>query len=301
MWIKSVQATVKSAIKRFCKVHDTILTDIYLTGSDRDDSTWYLSAFPQWKQDLLPPRQHNPGSADDLSATSVREILYESPDRLIGTSVLRLMNKLPLSTVKFLEGFVTREDSPIWDLRKEHEFIVKAKQAWAGAPYPVNFMAADAAIIQSGHILVVRRGNYPGYGLWALPGGYVNVNERIRAAAIRESVEETGIRLTTGKRAEELTKTMLNGSIRAHEIFDDPKRSERGRMITVVYLMRLDDTKPLPMVKGQQVPFYESDGKDEVETLEAFWLPLDRAFDEPTRWFEDHMQLVQWAVDQLDD
>jgi bifunctional NMN adenylyltransferase/nudix hydrolase len=301
MWIKSVQATVKGAIKNFCHPRRLILTDIYLTGSDRDDTTWYLNAFPQWKTDLLPPRQHNPGTANDLSATSVREVLYETPDRLIATNVLRLMNKLPLSTVKFLENFVTREDSPIWALRKEYEFVAKSKAAWAGAPYPVNFMAADAVIIQSGHVLVVKRGNYPGYGLWALPGGYVNVNERIRAAAVREAMEETGIRLTTGKRAEELTRIMLNSSIRDHEIFDDPKRSERGRMITVAYLMRLDDTKPLPAVAGQKIPFYEADGKDELETLEVIWLPLDRAFDNPTNWFEDHLQILQWGADQLDD
>jgi bifunctional NMN adenylyltransferase/nudix hydrolase len=300
MWIKSVQNTVKSAMTQFCSERETILTDVYVTGSDRDDSTWYLNAFPQWKKDFKPAMgAARPGETDDLSATSVRKVLYTS--QLNDIDIESLDKKLPLTTRQFIRRFMDNNLPELSRLRAEYDFILRGKAAWSVAPYPVTFNTADAVIIQSGHVLVVRRGNQPGLGLLALPGGYVNQHERIRDAAVREAIEETGIRLTTGKNAEEITMRMLKGSIRAQEVFDDPKRSERGRIITVAYLMRLDDERPLPAVKGQNVPFYEADGKDTVETLEAFWMPLDRALENPAQWFEDHIQILEWAVAQLDD
>lgn len=298
VWIKSVQHSVKSAMRRFCIERDIILTDTYITGSDRDDSTWYLNAFPQWKQDLVPAMEHAPGRAADLSATSVRTVLYESD--LATGDLESLLPKLPITTMQFIDRFIDKKPAELDRLRVEYKFIKKGKADWSVAPFPVTFNTADAVIIQSGHILMVKRGNQPGLGLWALPGGYVNQFERIRAAAIREALEETGLRLAEGKKGKEITERMLDGAIRAKEIFDDPNRSERGRIITVAFLMRLDDEKPLPKVAGQNVPFYESDGKEEVETIEAAWLSIDWLLENGHLIFEDHSQIIEWAVSQLD-
>jgi bifunctional NMN adenylyltransferase/nudix hydrolase len=238
--------------------------------------------------------QHRPGTATDLSATSVREVLYEN----VGT-VKSLAGKLPPTTLHFLESFVTKTET-LTALQTQHAFIKEGKAKWASAPYPVTFNTADAVIIQSGHVLMIRRGNQPGYGLWALPGGYVNQHERIRAAAVREAVEETGISLTTGKNAEAITKKMLDGAIRAEKIFDAPGRSERGRIITIAYLIRLDDTKPLPKVAGQNVPAYEAGGKIIAETLNAEWKRLDWVAANSNLIFEDHDQIIEWASAQID-
>jgi bifunctional NMN adenylyltransferase/nudix hydrolase len=298
VWITSVHATVKSAMTAVAIEQNIILNDVYLTGSDRDDSTWYLNAFPQYRQALVPAMSHKPGDPSDLSATSVRKILYESD--LADDDLAALSAKLPQSSIRYIDNFIRTNRLALEALRVEYNAIKDGKAKWAGSPFPVTFQTADAVIIQSGHVLLIRRGNQPGYGLWALPGGYVNQHERIRDAAVREAEEETGIRLTTGKNAVEITKKMLDGSIRAKELFDDPNRSERGRIITMAYLMRLDDTRPLPKVEGQNVPYYESDGKEIVETLEAKWVPLDRALELTDQWFEDHLQILEWAVAQLD-
>ena len=298
VWIKSVQATVKSAMTSVCLEQNIILNDVYLTGSDRDDTTWYLNAFPQWKLDLVPAMSHNPNRHDDLSATSVRKVLYESTLSVHDMGVLA--SKLPASSVRFIDRFVSENKEVIERLRIEHKFIQDGKKKWSVAPHPPTFQCADAVIIQSGHILLIRRANQPGYGLWALPGGYVNQHERIRDAAVREAEEETGIRLASGKNAKEITLRMLDGAIRAKELFDDPNRSERGRIFTMAYLIRLDDTKPLPKVSGQNIPFYEANGKVELETLEAQWVPLDRALEMTDQWFEDHRSIAEWGVSQLD-
>lgn len=44
-----------------------------------------------------------------------------------------------------------------------------------------------------GRLVLVRRAIEPGYGLWVFPGGYVDRGEEIRAAAIREAREESGL------------------------------------------------------------------------------------------------------------
>jgi ADP-ribose pyrophosphatase YjhB (NUDIX family) len=47
-------------------------------------------------------------------------------------------------------------------------------------------------------IVLVKRGISPGYGLWVIPGGFVDRGETVEAAAVRETLEETemGVRLT---------------------------------------------------------------------------------------------------------
>ncbi len=45
----------------------------------------------------------------------------------------------------------------------------------------------------SGRVVLVRRAIEPGYGKWVFPGGYVDRGEEVRAAAVREAREETGL------------------------------------------------------------------------------------------------------------
>jgi 8-oxo-dGTP diphosphatase len=54
-------------------------------------------------------------------------------------------------------------------------------------------VGVGAIVIRNGCILLVKRGSSPGKGLWAPPGGLVELGETIREAAEREILEETGI------------------------------------------------------------------------------------------------------------
>ncbi len=50
----------------------------------------------------------------------------------------------------------------------------------------------------AGRILLVRRVNPPGAGLWSIPGGKVEPGESEAAAVVRELAEETGLRVQPG-------------------------------------------------------------------------------------------------------
>jgi 8-oxo-dGTP diphosphatase len=70
-------------------------------------------------------------------------------------------------------------------------------------------------------VLLIRRGNPPFKGRWALPGGFVREDEDLEAAAARELAEETGV---SGAVLEQVAAV------------GTPRRDPRGHTVTVVYV-----------------------------------------------------------------
>ena len=52
--------------------------------------------------------------------------------------------------------------------------------------------------IEEGRILLTRRAIHPAFGKWTFPGGYVDWGEPVHAAAVRETLEETGLTVELG-------------------------------------------------------------------------------------------------------
>jgi 8-oxo-dGTP diphosphatase len=80
-------------------------------------------------------------------------------------------------------------------------------------------------------VLLICRKKPPHQGTWALPGGFIEMEETLEASARRELAEETGVR--TGKLVQLAT-------------FGDPGRDPRGRTISVVYLARVNASQVKP-------------------------------------------------------
>ncbi len=86
-------------------------------------------------------------------------------------------------------------------------------------------MTADVAVLrleEIPEILLVKRKNPPFEGRWALPGGFMEIEETLEEAARRELMEETGIKA---------------GELIRYESYDVPGRDPRGRTITQVFIL----------------------------------------------------------------
>ena len=119
------------------------------------------------------------------------------------------------------------------------------------------------AIDGNGRVLLIKRGNPPFQGHYALPGGFVDVGETVEDACRRELLEETGVV------AKKLT---LIG------VYSDPERDPRGNTVSVAFLAR---------VKGAAMA---GDDAAAVEWVEN-WRRLEIAF--------DHKQILKDAAKLL--
>jgi 8-oxo-dGTP diphosphatase len=128
--------------------------------------------------------------------------------------------------------------------------------------YPRPMVTVDIAIVTreaKPRVLLIRRKNPPFAGMWALPGGYINMDESLEAAARRELLEETGVN------AARLEQVHTSG---------DPGRDPRGRTITVLYLARIDASKVKPRAAD--------------DAAEVGWHRLDR----PPQLAFDHREML---------
>ena len=119
-------------------------------------------------------------------------------------------------------------------------------------------LTVDGIIIDGDKILLVRRGREPFEGLYALPGGFVELGETTEQAVVREVLEETGVR-TRVKR--------LFG------VYSEPSRDPRGHTASVVYVLA-------PLTKRAK-------GGDDAS--EAKWLPLGEL---PSKLAFDHSRII---------
>jgi len=90
--------------------------------------------------------------------------------------------------------------------------------------YPRPAVTADIVLFRSPRdeieVLLIRRAHDPFKGKWALPGGFVDENEPLEHAALRELEEETGVK---GVRLEQVAA------------FGDPGRDPRGHTVSIAF------------------------------------------------------------------
>lgn len=131
--------------------------------------------------------------------------------------------------------------------------------------YPRPSVTADCVVItkeDTPQVLLIQRGFEPFKGCWAIPGGFMNIDETTEQCAIRELEEETGLKIS---------------DVRQIGAFSKVDRDPRGRTITVAYLAIVD--APLE-VKGLD------------DAAKAKWFPLGAL---PSLAF-DHADILRDAI-----
>ncbi len=84
-------------------------------------------------------------------------------------------------------------------------------------------VGVGAVIIKDGKVLLVKRGQEPGYGTWSIPGGAVNLGERLSQAIEREVLEETGLVVKAGEMVKVYEPVIRDdkGRVRYHYVLID--------------------------------------------------------------------------------
>lgn len=257
-WVEQVQA----AVHRFAEKVGA--KRIAIIGYEKDESSYYNRSFPTW--DFIDIGAYAEHGGHPIDATKIRELLFEG-------HVSYLKGVVPDSIFDHIVAFTKTDDFA--QLVKEYRYIQDYRKAWKDTPYPVVFFTVDAVVVQSGHLLLVRRRAEPGKGLWALPGGFIGQRERAFDGAIRELREETRLKVP---------EAVIRGSVRSAKLFDHPDRSLRGRTITQAFLFDLPEQDRLPKVKGSD------------DAAEARWFPLEEVGRMGDQLFEDHKSIIEMMV-----
>lgn len=256
MWIEEIQEKVKALVP-------DLNVKVGIIGHKKDRTSFYLDLFPQWKNVEVP-------NIDGIGATWVREAYFEKKDFI--------PDMLPDSVISFLREF--KETEHFQYLKEEYEEIKSYRKSWEKSPYKPIFVTTDAVVIQSGHILLIKRKVQPGKGNYALPGGFLGYNETIEDSMIRELREETKLKLPV---------PIIKGSIKDFKVFGHPGRSLRGRTITHAYLIEI-----APSPNGE---LCEVKGGDDAE--KAFWIPLSEIDNIRDILYEDHADIIRYFVSRV--
>lgn len=267
-WTYSLDRWIMETQAKITQVANTPFTPdpikIGLIGHSKDSSSFYLRSFPNWGSVEVE-------NVSGIDATRIRGEIFSGYFSAVNRETL------PEGVANYIKEWVASDTDytgPYGLIVAESEFVRHYKRQFESLPYPPTFNTVDAVVVQSGHVLLVRRAAAPGRGLWALPGGFLDQHETLLDGALRELREETRIAVP---------EPVLRGSVKAHRTFDDPHRSQRGRTLTTAFMFRLQDREDLPKIKG-------SDDADK-----AAWVPLaDLRRD---TMFEDHFDIITEMAD----
>ena len=138
--------------------------------------------------------------------------------------------------------------------------------------YPRPMVTVDCVLLREDRralqVLMVERASPPYKGRWALPGGFIRLNESLEAAVIRELAEETGIK--------DLSFLIQLGA------YGELGRDPRGRDISVAFIGIIPAGKHPP--------------KAGSDAAEAVWLPVEEL---PEHLAFDHATILGDALRRL--
>lgn len=243
--------------------HTNRESGIAIIGHQKDASSYYLKWFSSWQHVDIK-------NFEEFNSTDFRIKFFK--DHVLGLSYL-ISNADAQGSIKTLQRYMQTADYQ--GLCGESDYIMDYKASWQNAPFKPVLVTTDAMVLCSKHLLLIQRKEAPGKNLWALPGGFLNQNERIVDCIMRELKEETTLSFPSN----ELSQILM-----AQEVFDHPDRSLRGRLITHLGLIVLPQDE-LPNIAAQ----------DDAKSVK--WIKLTDVLEKMSDCLmDDHNQIIKFMV-----
>jgi 8-oxo-dGTP diphosphatase len=133
--------------------------------------------------------------------------------------------------------------------------------------YPRPMVTVDAVVFRiydnKTEVLLIKRGHFPFQGMWALPGGFVDMHETLEEAVERELEEETGLK---------------NVPLEQLHAYSEIHRDPRGRNISITFYGSTD--------------IHNSNVTGGDDAADAGWFPVDQL---PELAF-DHEKVIELAL-----
>ena len=120
--------------------------------------------------------------------------------------------------------------------------------------YPIRpHVGVGVLLIRGKHLLLIKRKYNPDAGYWSIPGGHIDLGERVEVAAEREAFEETGFKVKVSKLAGIINKIM----------YDDDGKIEYHYVLLNYFVKQIDSNISQPPVAADDaleakfVPFIQ--------------------------------------------
>ena len=259
-WNQNVRSQVSACVAN----HNLDFGKVGLIGYDKDASSYYLKQFPNW--DFVKGI-----SLGNISSTTIRNQWYEQ-------GCICVSEFLPPAVGQYLQQHSDQLAPLIGYLSELYKQQQNLDKRWSGSPYPPIFQTVDAYVTRKindiKHILLVQRRDN---NLFALPGGYLDVNETLETGIKRELLEETNLGIGNHK-----------PTYTPHQ-FDHPRRSQKGRLITTVFPYDLD-------IIMSNFGEFTIDIKGGDDAKDAIWVPLQDI--KRSNMHDDHFQIINLMTEK---
>ena len=216
--------------------YNPIDNDIYLTGYKKDGTSYYLSMFPEWKE--LPFNTF----VRNLSSTTLRKAIVDGTIDKYHNNISKSM----LDEIQKPNSFIT---STIKELSNIDLLLGNTQEQ-------VN------VVVSSGHVLLNKSGNR-----YKLPSSELTIDDTVEEISINT--------LLGGDTCLGLTPNILKARVKDTEVFSEPHRSERGRVIGLGAFYELSRQNKLPKISNNSV-----------------WLPLHKL--KRKIMDDDHFYIVKY-------